>query len=80
MKWGFLVRIASFLAAIAYNTIYFLMLGGWATEILILPMKGTDVIDEMGFLDVFVNMLFIYNSIMHAPICFINIAIIAKEV
>jgi hypothetical protein len=40
MKWGFLLRIWSFLAAIAYNMVYFFMLFGWATEILVLPLKG----------------------------------------
>jgi hypothetical protein len=40
MKWGFLLRIWSFLAAVAYNMVYFFMLFGWAAEILVLPLKG----------------------------------------
>ena len=79
MKWGFLLRIWSFFAAIAYNMIYFFGLFGWATEILMLPTRGDEFIEEMGFLDVFLNMLFIYNSIQHSPICFVNMVIIAKE-
>jgi len=79
MKWGFLFRIGSFFSAIAYNMLYFFMLFGWATEILMLPSRDDSFIEELGFLDVFLNMLFIYNSIQHSPICFINMVIIAKE-
>ena len=79
MKWGFLFRLCSFISAIAYNFLYFFMLAGWSTEILLLPTKGDDFLNEIGFLDVFLNMLFVYNSIEHSPICFVNMVIIAKE-
>jgi hypothetical protein len=80
MKWGFLFRIGSFFAAIAYNCLYFFMLAGWSTEMLMLPSRDETFIDEIGFLDVFINMLFVYNSIQHSPICFINMIIIGKEI
>jgi len=80
MKWGILFRIASFISAWIYNTVYFIGLFSWATEMIILPMKDDDYIDEIGVIDVVMNMMFVYNSIQHSPICFINIVIILKEI
>lgn len=63
MKWGFLLRVMSFFSAIAYNIVYFFMLGGWITEVYMFPFRGDEFFDEMSFFDVFMNMLFVYNSI-----------------
>lgn len=80
MKWGILFRIASFISAWIYNSIYFISLIAWGSEMLLLPLKGDDYLDEMSVIDVVMNMTFVYNSIQHAPICFINIVIILKEI
>ena len=80
MKWGILFRIGSFISAWVYNAIYFTGLIAWGSEMLVLPMKGDDYLDEMSVIDVVLNMTFVYNAIQHAPIAFINIVIILKEI
>ena len=80
LKWGVAFRIWSFISAVVYNSLYFFMLFGWLTEVAFLPLQPDSVIEEMSYLDVFMNMLFVYNSIQHSPICFINIVIILKEI
>lgn len=80
MKYGILFRIFSFISAIIYNTVYFIGLIAWGSEMVMLPLQNDDYIDEIGVIDVVMNMLFVYNSIQHSPICFINIVIILKEI
>merc|ERR1712127_624848 len=62
-----------------YNAGYFTLLVAWLTEVYYLPFQGEEEIEKMGALDVFLNMFFVYNSVLHAPICILNAAIIFKE-
>ena len=35
----------------------------WGTEMIVMPMKSDDELDETGIIDVIMNMMFVYNSI-----------------
>ena len=72
----FFIRTGSLLAAMAYNFTYFLMLADWFYNIYGLT---DEKIEELGALDMLMNMFFIYNSILHSGIVLVNSMIIFKE-
>lgn len=77
LRRAFLLRFTSLTMAIVYNFFYFLMLLDWFYNIYALD----DVkIDELGGLDMLMNMFFIYNSILHSGIVLVNIGIVFKEI
>jgi len=63
MKYGLIFRIFSFISAWIYNTFFFIALFSWGTEMIVMPMKSDDELDETGIIDVIMNMMFVYNSI-----------------
>jgi len=67
------------MAAMAYNAAYFTFLFLWLTEVYYLPFQADEELAKMGALDIFINMFFVYNSVLHAPVCVLNAAIIFKE-
>jgi len=72
----FFLRVLSLLAAWVYNIAYLLMLADWFYNVYAL----TDTqIEELGALDMLMNMFFIYNSILHSGIVIVNFMIIFKE-
>ena len=79
MHWFALVRLFSVMAAIWYNLAYFTFLVAWLSEVYFLPFVDEEEIAKMGAVDVFINMFFVYNSVLHAPVCILNAAIIFKE-
>lgn len=73
----FFFRVFSLLAAWWYNFAYFFMLADWFYNIYGL---NDDKIEELGALDMLMNMFFIYNSILHSGIVIVNFVIIFKEI
>jgi len=65
------------MAAIFYNFAYFLMLADWFYNVYGLTDQQ---IDNLGALDMLMNMFFIYNSILHSGIVIVNNVIIFKEI
>jgi hypothetical protein len=76
LRRGFLFRSLSLIWALIYNFAYFLMLADWFYNIYALT---DEKIEELGSLDMLMNMFFIYNSILHSGIVLVNAGIIAKE-
>jgi len=79
MNWFALIRLLSVTAAIAYNFVYFTFLFAWFTEVYFLPFADDTELEKMGAIDIFVNMFFVYNSVLHAPVYLLNEGIICKE-
>tara|TARA_B110000285_G_C15051562_1_gene577274 strand:+ start:754 stop:966 length:213 start_codon:yes stop_codon:yes gene_type:complete len=63
--------------ACVYNLSYLLMLADWFYNIYGLT---DEKIEELGALDMLMNMFFIYNSILHSGIVIVNFVIIFKEI
>ena len=63
--------------ALAYNFSYLVMLADWFYNIYGLT---DEKIEELGALDMLMNMFFIYNSILHSGIVIVNTVIIVKEI
>mgnify|MGYP006108467425 CR=1 FL=1 len=72
----FFLRVGSLFAAWIYNIAYLLMLGDWFYNVYALDDAA---IEELGALDMLMNMFFIYNSILHSGIVIVNFMIIFKE-
>lgn len=77
LKRTFFLRTGSLLAAIFYNIAYLTMLADWFYNIYGLT---DEKIEELGALDMLMNMFFIYNSILHSGIVIVNFVIIFKEI
>jgi hypothetical protein len=69
--------MGSVIAAWLYNIAYFTMLADWFYNVYALT---DDKIEELGALDMLMNMFFIYNSILHSGIVIVNFVIIFKEI
>ena len=63
--------------AIAYNTVYLSVLASWLIETYALP---SDKVEEIGTLDILLDMFFLYNTLLHFSIVPLNFGIILKEV
>ena len=63
--------------AVVYNFAYLFMLADWFYNIYGLT---DEKIEELGALDMLMNMFFIYNSILHSGIVIVNFVIIFKEI
>jgi hypothetical protein len=70
-------RWASVFMAWGYNVIYFAFLFGWLYQLY--DMNETQM-EEVGALDILLNMFFIYHCILHSSIVVINMGIIFKEI
>jgi hypothetical protein len=55
------------------------LLLGWLSEIFLLPLEQDDPFANIGLVDVVVNMMMVYNSVLHAPIFVLNAGIVWKE-
>ena len=77
MRHLWFMRWWSIFAATVYNTIYFGLLFGWIIQTYTLPEQE---MEEVGTIDILLNMFFLYNTIIHAPMALINIGIIIKEI
>jgi len=73
----FFIRAFSLISAWVYNIAYFIMLADWFFNIYALT---DEKIEELGALDMLMNMFFIYNSILHSGIVIVNFVIIFKEI
>ena len=73
----FIIRFSSIMMALAYNISYLVMLADWFYNIYGLT---DEKIEEIGALDMLMNMFFIYNSILHSGIVIVNTVIIVKEI
>ena len=72
----FFLRMGSVIAAWLYNIAYLTMLADWFYNVYGLT---DEKIEELGALDMLMNMFFIYNSILHSGIVIVNFVIIFKE-
>ena len=79
LQWFAFIRILSWFWAVAYNLGYLTLLMGWLSEIFVLPLEEDEPFANIGLLDVTLNMMMVYNSILHAPIFVLNAGIIWKE-
>ena len=79
MEWFGFIRILSFIMAFDYNLIFLAILLGWISEMIFLALTEDTYIDNISILDVVVNMVCIYNTIIHSPIFILNFGIIWKE-
>jgi hypothetical protein len=73
----FFLRALSVISAWIYNIAYFIMLADWFYNVYALDEAK---IEELGALDMLMNMFFIYNSILHSGIVIVNFVIIFKEI
>lgn len=77
LRHFYVFRWLSLLNAIIYNTVYLGLLAGWLIQTYTLP---EETMEEVGTMDILLNMFFMYNTIMHCSIVPINAGIILKEI
>ena len=77
LRHFYLIRWTSLFLAIVYNIVYLSVLVSWLIETYALP---SDKVDEIGTLDILLDMFFLYNTILHASIIPLNFGIIFKEI
>lgn len=79
LNWFALIRFFSVGCAFVYNWFYIFFLIMWLTEVYWIPFQDEEEAEKMGALDIFMNMFFVYNSVLHAPVYVVNCAIMFKE-
>lgn len=77
LRWFWFFRWISLFWAVTYNTIYLGLLAGWLIQTFSLPEVE---MEEVGTVDILLNMFFMYNTIIHSSIVIINAGIIIKEI
>lgn len=72
------LRVISVLSALFYNIFFFGSLINWLYEIYFADKSYLD--STSGPIDLIINMLVVYNIVLHFPIVPMNLAIIFKEI
>ena len=72
------LRVISVLSALSYNIFFIASLINWLWEIYFADKSYLD--DASGPIDMIINMLIVYNLVLHFPIVPMNAAIIFKEI
>ena len=74
-------RVLSLISAVFYSSITIFIFVSWLVDLYGLPeILSKEDFNKLSFLDMFVNMCMIYNTILHSSIVPINVMIIAKEI
>ena len=77
LRWFWFFRWISLIAALIYNATWAILLAGWLIQTFSLPEWE---MEEVGTIDILLNMFFMYNTVVHASIVLINDGIILKEI
>ena len=77
LRHFYLLRWTSLFLAIAYNVVYLAGVASWLVETYALP---SDKVEEIGTLDVLLDLFFLYNTLLHFSIVPLNFGIIFKEI
>ena len=77
LRHFYLLRWTSLFLAILYNIVYLSVVGAWLIETYALP---AETVDEIGTLDILMDLFFLYNTILHFSIVPLNFGIIFKEI
>ena len=75
LKYTKPLRALSLEFAIFYNIFYFIMIRKYLTDVKELKSYS----DQASGFEVFENMFYLYNLVLHGPTCVVNIWIIIKE-